>query len=213
MTLSTIIFIFELLGTVSFAIAGSMTAMAKRTDLFGVLFLGVVSATGGGVFRDILLGSFPPTAFLDSTYVALAAAVSLLMFLLARRHQDAYLANAPTVDAVNNIFDAIGLGAFTVTGVQIAVSAGYGDNLFFAAFLGSVTGTGGGLLRDIIANEIPFVLTKHIYAVASILGGVVYWLLLRLGVETAVAAVITVLAVFGLRMLATHFRWNLPRAL
>lgn len=213
MTLSAIIFLFELLGTVSFSIAGSMTAMEKRTDLFGVLFLGVVSATGGGIFRDILLGSFPPTAFLDSTYVALSAAVSLLMFLLARRYKDTYLTNAPSVDAINNIFDAIGLGAFTVTGVQIAVNAGYGNNLFFAAFLGMVTGTGGGLLRDIIANEIPFVLTRHIYAVASILGGVVYWLLLRLGLEAAVAAVITVLAVFGLRMLATHFRWNLPRAL
>lgn len=213
MTLLTIIFIFELLGTVSFAIAGSMTAMAKRTDFFGVLFLGVVTATGGGVFRDILLGSFPPTAFLDSTYVALAAAVSLLMFLLARRHKAAYLANAPTVDAINNIFDAVGLGAFTVTGVQVAVNAGYGDNLFFAAFLGMVTGTGGGLLRDIIVDEIPFVLTKHIYAVASILGGVSYWLLLQLGLDAAIAAVIAVLVVFGLRMLATHFRWNLPRAL
>lgn len=213
MTFSTLILIFELLGTVSFAIAGSMTAMAKRTDLFGVLFLGVVSATGGGIFRDILLGSFPPTAFLDSTYVALSGAVSLLMFLLARRHKASYLANAPTVDAINNIFDAIGLGAFTVTGVQIAVNAGYGDNLFFAAFLGMVTGTGGGLLRDVIVDEIPFVLTKHIYAVASILGGVAYWLLLRLGVEAAVSAAVTVLAVFGLRMLATHFRWNLPRAL
>jgi len=116
------------------------------------------------------------------------------------------------VDAINNIFDAFGLGAFTVTGAQIAISAGHGDNLFFSVFLGVVTGTGGGLLRDMMVGEIPFILTKHIYAVASIAGGLVYCLLARLGYDTA-AAIVTILLVFGLRLFSSRYHWNLPKAL
>lgn len=208
-----VIFVFEILGTVSFALAGSMTAIKKGMDLFGVVLLGVITATGGGMIRDVLRGSFPPAAFTDSIYVVLAAFTSLLLFLVVRHHKDAYLANTDTVDAVNNFFDAMGLGAFTVTGTQIAISAGFGDNLFFAVALGVITGTGGGLLRDIIVNEIPVVLKKHVYAVASIVGGLLYFLLHRQEADAAASAVVTIVVVFGLRVAATHYRWNLPRAL
>lgn len=145
--------------------------------------------------------------------MVLAAFTSLLLFLVVRHHKDAYLANTDTVDAVNNFFDAMGLGAFTVTGTQIAISTGFGDNLFFAVALGVITGTGGGLLRDIIVNEIPVVLKKHVYAVASIVGGLLYFLLHRQEADAAASAVVTIGVVFGLRVAATHYRWNLPRAL
>jgi len=189
-----------------------MVAMQKRTDLFGVVTLGVLTATGGGMFRDVFMGRFPPAAFVNSTYVALAALVSLLTFLFVLRNRDYYLSHLERVDAINNIFDAFGLGAFTVTGAQIAISAGHGDNLFFSVFLGVVTGTGGGLLRDMMVGEIPFILTKHIYAVASIAGGLVYCLLARLGYDTA-AAIVTILLVFGLRLFSSRYHWNLPKAL
>ena len=213
MTLSEwILFLFELLGTISFALSGAMVAMRKRTDLFGVVTLGVVTATGGGIFRDVFMGHFPPAAFVNSTYVAVAALISLLTFFFVLRKRDYYLAHIERVDAINNIFDAFGLGAFTVTGVQIAVSAGHGDNLFFAVFLGVVTGAGGGLLRDMMVGEIPFILTKHIYAVASIIGGLVYCLLHHIGYDAA-AAIVTILVVFSLRMFSSHYRWDLPKAL
>jgi len=141
-----------------------------------------------------------------------AALISLLTFFFVLRKRDYYLAHIERVDAINNIFDAFGLGAFTVTGVQIAVSAGHGDNLFFAVFLGVVTGAGGGLLRDMMVGEIPFILTKHIYAVASIIGGLVYCLLHHIGYDAA-AAIVTILVVFSLRMFSSHYRWNLPKAL
>ena len=213
MTLSEwILFIFELLGTISFSLSGSMVAMRKQTDLFGVVTLGVITATGGGIFRDVFLGRFPPTAFVNSTYVAVAALVALLTFFFVLRNRNYYLANIEHVDAINNIFDAFGLGAFTVTGVQVAISAGHGDNLFFAVFLGVVTGTGGGMIRDMLVGEIPFILTKHIYAVASICGGLVYCLLHRLNHDAA-AAIATILVVFSLRLFSIHYRWNLPKAL
>lgn len=205
--------ILDYLGTVSFAISGAMTAIEARLDLFGVIVLGVITATGGGVFRDVLLGSLPPAAFISSSYVLLAAVTSLLLFLVVRRHQKAYLSNAGVVNTVNNVVDALGLGVFTISGIEVAVGAGYGDDFFFAVFLGTMTGVGGGLLRDILVGRVPALLTKRIYAVASILGGVSYLLLQHVGMEPFPAAAIAALLTFALRMLATHYRWNLPRAL
>ena len=205
--------LFDILGTVSFALSGAMVAVKKRTDLFGVLFLGILTAVGGGVVRDVLLGQFPPRAFVNSLYVSIAALSALALFLLARLWRDWYLANEGAVDAINNVFDALGLGMFTVTGVQTAAAAGQGGNLFFAVFLGAVTGIGGGLMRDITVGEIPFVLKKRIYAVASIAGGLCYCLLLGRGVSATWASVLSMALVFSVRILATVFKWNLPKAL
>ena len=204
---------FDLLGTVSFALSGAMVAVKKRADLFGILFLGILTAVGGGVIRDVLLGSSPPRAFTNSQYVTVAALSALLLFFVARRFRTQYLRREALVDGVNNVFDALGLGVFSVTGVQVAQAAGHGDNLFFSVFLGMVTGVGGGLLRDVSVNEIPFVLTKRIYAVASILGALSYCLLGRAGLADTWAAAVSIVLVFAVRMLATRYRWNLPRVL
>lgn len=204
---------FDILGTISFAISGAMVAVKKRTDLFGVLFLGILTAVGGGILRDVLLGSFPPRAFVDGRYVAIAAGAALLLFLVARICKAHYIEKENLVDGINNVFDAIGLGVFSVTGVQVAEAAGQGDNLFFAVFLGLVTGIGGGLMRDVTVKEIPFVLKKRIYAVASMLGALCYCLLQRAGMGKSWAAALGMTLVFAVRMLATYFKWNLPKAL
>lgn len=205
--------LLDILGTVSFALSGAMLAVKKRTDLFGVMLMGIVSAVGGGVTRDVLLGSVPPAAFTNSRYVLMAAATSAVLFLLARWQKEVYLTRADLVDKINNVADAIGLGAFSVTGVQTAAAAGYGNNIFFAVFLGVITGVGGGVLRDMMLGEVPFILVKRVYAVASILGALGYYLLEKSGVEQAMASLIGMMIVFCVRMLATHYRWNLPKAI
>jgi uncharacterized membrane protein YeiH len=212
--LKTSLTVLELLGTVSFALSGAMTAIKKDADFFGVLFLGVLTAVGGGVFRDMLLGIFPPAAFTDKTYVGLSLVSSAVLFLIVYWHQRQYLKKEEMVDFINNIFDALGLGVFTVAGVQATQAAGYGENLFLCLFLGLITGVGGGVLRDIMVNEIPFVLKKRVYAIASLAGALVYILLDQSFPSAKIPiSVFSVLLVFAIRMLSTRFRWNLPRAL
>lgn len=203
--------ILEIAGTVSFAISGAMAALEKKVDLFGVIVLGITTALAGGIFRDMLVGRVPPAAFSDGTYMKIAFVTSVIVFLAAWIFSDKYVNKIEIIDTINNIFDAAGLGAFTITGAKVAMSMGYTDNSFFVIFLGMVTGVGGGILRDLMIGEIPFILRKRIYAVASLLGGCVYYVLLSKDVADMTAAFIGIGIVFGLRMLATIFRWNLPK--
>lgn len=204
--------ILEIAGTVSFAISGAMAALEKKVDLFGVIVLGITTALAGGIFRDMLVGRVPPAAFSDGTYMKIAFVTSVIVFLAAWMFSDKYVNNIQVIDTINNIFDAAGLGAFTITGAKVAMSMGYMDNSFFVIFLGMVTGVGGGILRDLMIGEIPFILRKRIYAVASLLGCCIYYVLLSKNVADMTAAFIGIGIVFSLRMLATIFRWNLPKA-
>ena len=204
--------ILEIAGTVSFAISGAMAALEKKVDLFGVIVLGITTALAGGIFRDMLVGRVPPAAFSDGTYMKIAFVTSVIVFLAAWMFSDKYVNNIQVIDTINNIFDAAGLGAFTITGAKVAMSMGYMDNSFFVIFLGLVTGVGGGIIRDLMIGEIPFILRKRIYAVASLLGGCIYYVLLSKNVADMTAAFIGIGIVFSLRMLATIFRWNLPKA-
>ena len=206
--------LLELLGTASFSIAGAMAGVRKKADIFGVLLLGTTTAVGGGIIRDLLLGRTPPAAFRDGKMILLALISAGALFLLVRRHQDWYLRSSEEVDAINNVFDALGLGLFTVVGVQTAVSAGQGENLLFCVFLGMTTGVGGGLLRDIMLGEIPGIITKRVYAVASILGALCYWALYHLPAVTIPSATLcSILLIFLIRMAATKNHWNLPKAI
>ncbi len=204
--------VLEVAGTISFAISGAMAALEKRVDLFGVIFLGATTALAGGIIRDVLVGKTPPSAFSNYRYMAIAAATAVVVFLIAWLSREHYEHNVEMVNTVNNVFDAAGLGAFTITGAKVAMGMGYMDNGFFVVFLAMVTGIGGGVLRDLMIGEIPFVLRKRIYAVASILGGIVYYQLVCRQVNDMTAAFVGIGIVFGLRMLATIFKWNLPRA-
>lgn len=205
--------ILEIAGTISFAISGAMAAVEKRVDLFGVIFLGITTSLAGGIIRDVVIGRVPPAAFSDYKYMAIAIVTSLVVFMLARVYHQHYKANLEWINTINNVFDAAGLGAFTITGANAALLMGYRMNGFFVVFLAMVTGIGGGVLRDLMIGEIPFVLRKRIYAVASIIGGCVYYLLyVKTSMDVMAAAFVGIACVFGLRMMATIFKWNLPKA-
>ncbi len=206
-----VLHLLEWIGVVAFAISGAMAAIHKRVDLFGVLLMGVITALGGGVVRDTLLGELPPRMFATPEFVLVAALTAAVVFLIAKRFKREFRDRAALIESINNVFDAAGLGAFTVTGARVAMAAGH-DGAFFVICLGVITGIGGGVLRDIMIQEIPMVLRKHIYAVASILGGCVYFYSIRFGVNGTLAAFVSVLVVFTIRLMATLFRWNLPRA-
>ena len=206
-----ILFVFEMVGTVAFAISGAMIAIKKRVDIFGVIVLSSMTALGGGIVRDILIGHLPPTMFSDYRYVLAAVVTSVVVFVVAYILRDLYRRSESTVDAVNNIFDALGLGIFTVMGAKVAIESGFTVNGILVVCLAVITGVGGGIIRDIMLKEIPFVLKKRIYAVASILGGTAYHLMYVNNVNIRIATVVAVLIVFTVRILATVFKLDLPK--
>jgi len=203
----------EWIGTAAFAVSGAMVAIDKRTDVFGVLLLAVFTALGGGTVRDILIGHFPPRMFSNGQYVLLAIFCALIVFILARIFKERYVAKEQEIERINVIFDAIGLGVFAVSGASIGMEAGFGDNLLLIVSLGTITGIGGGMLRDVLLGEIPFVLKKHIYAVAAIAGALTFYLLTSAGMSAAISYGAGWTATFVLRMLAMRYKWNLPRAI
>ncbi len=207
--------IFELIGTASFSVSGALCAIAKKLDIFGVLFCGIVTALGGGVFRDLLLGNLPPTMFTEYIYVCVAAATALVTFIavtcLHRAHHQ--LAENRAFTFINYVLDAVGLAVFTVVGVNIAMACGFENNPFFVVSLGMTTGCGGGIFRDVLIREIPVIFAKRIYAVASVLGGLVYWMLWHYELLNATAAMVIGMGIiFLVRLMAIIFKWNLPKA-
>jgi len=204
-----LLFLTECIGVVAFALSGAAKAIDKDLDLFGIIVLGVTTASGGGVVRDLLLGVTPPAMFQNPVYAELALFTSLSMFLLVRYGFGSPYARR-SLDRVIELCDAVGLGIFAVTGAHAAIAAGYGDNGFLAVFVGTLTGVGGGMLRDIMAREIPFVLTKNIYALAALAGAYLYYHLQAAGVSAAMTAGATL--TFVIRLLAERFGWQLPRA-
>ncbi|CUX72330.1 hypothetical protein BN3590_04652 [Clostridium sp. C105KSO15] len=208
----SLFFFIEVIGTIAFASSGAMVAIKKQLDLLGVIVLGVTTAVGGGMLRDIIIGNVPPALFKDPIYVLLAFITVMLLFIIVRLNQKILDGRSmETYEKVMNIFDAIGLGAFTVVGIDTAVLSGYGDYHFLIIFLGVITGVGGGILRDIMAGQTPYVLRKHIYACASIVGAILYAWLLNY-IDGNIAMLIGACSVVLIRLMATHFCWNLPTA-
>lgn len=208
-TIEFVFFLVELAGTAAFAISGAVSAIQRELDLFGVLFLGAVTAIGGGVIRDLLLGQTPPQAFVNYIYLTVAGVTALTVFVWSAYQRKRERRKWRYADALLNFFDAAGLGIFSVIGVQNTVAAGFGDNAFFCIFLGMTTGVGGGMLRDMMSRETPVVFRKHIYALASIGGSVCYYLL-RNALPIGSAALATVL-VIAVRLLAARYCWQLPK--
>lgn len=200
----------EILGTIAFSISGAMVAIRKRMDILGVIVLGVVTATGGGMIRDVLLGNTPPMVFRDSTYVAWATITAVVVFVLVDRQW--HTKSPQWLDGFLNVVDAVGLGIFAVMGVRAAIHSGYGDNGFLSIFVGVLTGVGGGLLRDMMAGEVPKIFRKRIYAVAALAGAMVYYHTAEVLIPETMAMMISSLLVVCIRLLAAHFQWNLPRA-
>lgn len=207
--MSIFIIILELMGTVAFSISGAMLGVKQRMDIFGVMILGLVTAVGGGVIRDLTLGITPPATFRDPIYAATALITAAIVFLpavqrLLERHQQTY-------DLVMLWMDSLGLGIFTVIGVQAAFATSSSHGIFLLIFVGVITGVGGGVLRDVLAGVPPYIFVKHIYACASLAGAVACALLWR-HVSGAAAMVIGTAIVVGIRFLSAHYRWSLPKA-
>lgn len=203
----------EALGTAAFAVSGAMVAIDKGTDIFGVLLMAVFTALGGGTLRDVLIGHFPPRMFTNFHYVLLSCICAVTVFIIARIFKERYIERERLIEQVNNVFDAIGLGIFAVSGARIGMEAGFADNIFLTTFLGTTTAIGGGMLRDVLLQEMPFVLKKRVYAVAAIVGALGYALLMRMGVNSVMAYALGMMATIAVRILATVFRWNLPKAI
>ena len=196
MTLFTFI---EILGTLAFAISGIRLASAKRFDWFGAYVVGFTTAIGGGTLRDLML-SGTPFWMLNSSYL-IVTAFALGIVVLGGRH----------LIHLNNtffIFDAIGLGLFTVVGVEKTLTAGF--PLWVAIIMGTITGAAGGVLRDILINEEPLIFRKEIYALACVFGGVVFWACGQVGITGAVLQITTAAAVIALRIVAVHYGLKLP---
>lgn len=195
----SVYFILEMLGTLAFAISGIRLASAKRFDWFGAYVVGFTTAIGGGTLRDVML-SMTPFWMLDSIYLVVTAVALGIVIVLGR-----YLIR------LNNtffIFDAIGLGLFTVVGIEKTLAAGF--PLWVAVIMGTLTGAAGGVLRDILINEETLIFRKEIYALACVFGGVVFWACGQVGITGAVLQITTAAAVIALRIVAVHYGLKLP---
>lgn len=205
-----IILIMELIGTVAFASSGALTAFKQNMDIFGVNVLAVVTSVGGGAIRDLVIGNIPPAMFRKPIYTIVAMITCNLLFLIFYYNRQ-LLENQfiVTYEKLMLILDAIGLGIFTVVGVSAGMNSAYNDSFFLLLFLGVITGVGGGVMRDVLAVQKPYILVKHVYACASIVGAIVCILLWQFG--DILAMMVGAATVILIRVLAMKFRWNLPK--
>ena len=203
-----VMFVLELIGAAAFAVSGAMVAIEKKADIFGVLFLAVTTALGGGVIRDVLIGRIPPVMFVSYWYLLISVVAALAVFIDAYLRSEKYKLHLDKLDAVNNVFDAIGLAVFTVSGMNAAMPVS--DNVILVLFVGMCTGVGGGMLRDVMTNTMPKVLRKRVYAVASLIGGGLYYVMHALDINQLLSVGCGMLVIFALRLFATIYKWNLP---
>ena len=195
--------VLNLMGTFAFGLSGGILAVKKQMDLFGVLVLSVATGLGGGIMRDLILGHTPPATLTDWRYLAAAGLAGILVFVWYNR-----IANHGTFITT---FDAIGLSVFTVTGTTIALNAGLGPTP--ATLLGILTGVGGGVLRDVLAAEVPLIFRSEIYAVASLLGASIIIVASQIGFSGVPAEIVAAIATFALRMVSFRQGWRIPIAM
>jgi uncharacterized membrane protein YeiH len=192
--------IVDLLGTFAFAISGALAAVQRRLDLFGVLVIGYLTACGGGLLRDLCLGTLPPVAIADWRYLAVSACAAAIA-IWAR----------PVIDRLKHpivLFDSLGLGFFAVLGAHKTLLLTH--NVEAAILLGTLTAVGGGMLRDVLLNRVPTTLEKEIYAVAALIGAAVQVLGEFMGWKLALTPWFGASICFAIRMLAVRYRWRLP---
>lgn len=191
----------DLAGTFFFAVSGATVAIKKNMDIFGVAVLGIITAIGGGTLREILLGNFPPFIFRQDIYIYVALCGSMATFMFFEQFMK--------IRSFVLLADAVGLGTFVTIGVLRALNAAVTPT--GAVILGTITAVAGGMMRDVLAGEIPFVLTRDFYAVSCIIGGCIFLVLSRLGMAENMVMASTTGLVITLRVLAIRFRWKLPR--
>jgi len=193
-------FLMDLLGTVAFAISGVLVAMDKRLDLFGVFIIAFVTAVGGGTLRDLLIGNTPVAWMLESTYIITIIGTVILAIIF--REKLRYLRKSFF------LFDTLGIGLYTMVGIEKGLNA----NLLpvMCIILGTITASFGGVIRDILCNEIPVIFRKEIYATACIVGGSSYFLLRKLPLGDEYVYLASILIVIGIRLVAVKYKIALP---
>ena len=191
--------VIEFIGTMAFAISGIRLASAKQFDWFGAYIVGTATAAGGGTIRDIMLG-IPPFWMTNPVYIICCGLSLLYVILFGKkiiRQQSTWF-----------IFDTIGLALFNITGLEKTLNMGY--PVWTAVIMGCVTGAAGGVIRDILINEVPLVFRKDIYAMACIAGGIVYIIGYSVGLQAEVNAILSAIIVISIRLLAVKYHWQLP---
>lgn len=191
--------VIEFLGTFAFAISGIRHAAAKHFDWFGGFVCGVAVAIGGGTLRDLLLG-VTPFWMTSSIYLICTAIAQVFVIIFAR--------SLKRLDNTWFFFDTLGLALFTIAGLQKTLDCGF--SFWVAIIMGTMTGAAGGVIRDVLLNNAPVIFQKEIYAMASILGGLAYWGMLKLGVDMTVAVIIAFLLIVFIRILAVKYHISLP---
>lgn len=191
--------IIEILGTLAFAISGIRHAAAKHFDWFGGIVCGFAVAIGGGTLRDVMLG-LPPFWMTSPLYIVCTIVAQIFVISFSRMLK--------RLDNAWFFFDTLGLASFTITGIQKTIECGY--PFWVAIIMGCITGAAGGVIRDVLLNKTPVVLRKEIYAMASIVGGLLYWVLTDMNVNMAITGVATFVFIVTIRILAVKYHISLP---
>ncbi len=197
----SLIYLFDMIGIVACSVSGTILAKHKNFDVFGCLLVSIVTAIGGGTVRDVILDRHPLFWMVDMSYLTVITLSSLVMQIF-------FHPNSRRVDTFLKLSDTIGLSAFTLIGIKVAYSMR--DNVTVSLLLGVITIVVGGIIRDMICNEIPLVLQQEIYITAALAGGILYFALHNLGVTPWVADVSAMSTIFILRMLAIRYDWQFP---
>jgi uncharacterized membrane protein YeiH len=194
------LFIIDILGTFAFAVSGAFLAMEKKLDPFGVLVLSFVTAIGGGTLRDIMIGNLPVSWLRNetATIVIFSSAIATMFF-------GRFLKQLTTTLF---LFDALGLGLFTIVGIEFAVEKQFSVGVCIA--LGTITACFGGVIRDVLLNGVPLLFRKEIYAMACIAGGLIYFLFREINIDESLSKIISILVIFAIRVLAVRYKLSLP---
>ena len=195
------LFIIDILGTFSFAVSGAFLAMQKKLDPFGVLVLSFVTAIGGGTLRDMMIGNLPVGWLRNET-----AAIVIFLSAIATMFFGRFLKQFTTTLF---LFDAMGLGLFTIIGIELGIDKHFSVGVCIA--LGTITACFGGVIRDVLLNDVPLLFRKEIYAMACIGGGLVYFLLKRINLDENISKILCIILIFTIRVLAVRYKLSLPR--
>lgn len=201
LSLWNLIQFLDLFGTMAFAATGAIKAVEHKLDIFGVIFLAAITGLAGGIIRDVVLGKIPPSGISEISYASIAIVTAIAIFFLYPRIKSQM--------GLFLTFDAVGLGVFTIIGATIALNI-YGFNVLLMVFAGMITAIGGGIIRDALVNETPLVFRKELYASISFVGVLLYILLLYEGINLEIASIVCIIFITVFRIMAIHYRWNLP---
>lgn len=203
--------VIEIIGICAFAASGAIVAINNKLDILGVIILGVINALGGGIIRDIILGITPPNFFLNGSYlvyIIISVFLTIAIFILACFKKTLKYIIEFDNKFIFSVADAIGLAAFCVLGADLAINMGFQGELLLVVTVGCITGTGGGVLRDIMIGQIPIIFKKRVYLLPAIIGTLLYVYLLQ--VSQLLAIIISMAFIITVRIFAVIFKWNLP---